>query len=554
MTILKRFLYAVLVSFSLLACGDDIPPANPRLVVVEQGMLNGQWIERTKVIAFKGIPYAMAPIGELRWKRPQPPESWQGVRHADEFSHRCMQEPLFSDMQFRDSGMSEDCLFLNVWKPETLQNSDAAKLPVLVYFYGGGFVAGDGSEARYDGTNMAEKGIITVTVNYRLGIFGFVAHPLLSAEADSKASGNYGLYDQQAALTWVQNNIAAFGGDPNNITIAGESAGAISVTAHMLAEDSIPLFQKAIVESGSILLSDIPSLQELEARGERMFQRYDLNGRMSLQDLRAVAADQFLVDFAGNTFPLLGPNIDGDFFAQEPLDLLKQGKVAKVPLLAGVNSQEQKYQQILGEAPPSLDSFTNAIAQLYPEQTELVMAAYPGVSTEEILNAAQDLASDRFISASTWYFVDGVASTDNEHVYYYVYDHIRPTIREAFRPEGQADDEDASEDRGAVHSAEIEYFMGNLRENNIYKWTKVDFDVAKLTQEYVMNFIMSGNPNSGNPHSGNPHSASVKKKGDNLVTWPAFRDGHLRLSQEPTAQSNDQLRKRYSAMAGLFLE
>jgi para-nitrobenzyl esterase len=547
MTILKRFLKTVFVSFCLFACSDDSPPANPRLVVVEQGMLNGQWIDRTKVIAFKGIPYAMAPVGELRWKRPQAPATWQGVRHADEFSHKCMQEPLFSDMQFRDSGMSEDCLFLNIWKPETPQNTEAAKLPVLVYFYGGGFVAGDGSEPRYDGTSMAEKGIITVTVNYRLGVFGFAAHRLLSAESASKTSGNYGLYDQQAALVWVQSNIAAFGGDPSNVTIAGESAGAISVTAHMLAKDSIPLFHKAIVESGSILLSDIPSLQELEASGESMFQRYDPDASMSLQDLRAIPAEQFLTDFSVNAYPRLGPNIDGDFFAQAPHQLLVKGEVANVPLLAGVNSQEAKYQQILGEDIPNLESFANAIARLYPEQSETVLAAYPATSAEEILDAAQALASDRFISAATWYFVAGVAATGNTDTYYYIYDHTRPAIREAFKPDDQTEDDEAMEDRGAVHSAEIEYFMGNLRENNIYKWTKVDFDVAKLAQDYVVNFIMSGNPNSGNPDT-----LSDKKKRDKSVNWPAFSDGHLRISQEPKAQSNDELRKRYTTMASVL--
>jgi para-nitrobenzyl esterase len=198
---------------------------NPQ-VAISNGKLEGTFNPSTGINSYKGIPFALPPVGNLRWKAPQPPANWDGVLKADHFSHMPMQKRIYSDMIFRADTMSEDCLYLNVWTPA---KSASAKLPVLVYFYGGGFSAGDGSEARYDGESLAQKGIVTVTVNYRLGIFGFFAHPELSAETSYHGSGNYGLMDQSAALAWVKKNIAAFGGDPDHITIAGESAGSIAV-------------------------------------------------------------------------------------------------------------------------------------------------------------------------------------------------------------------------------------------------------------------------------------------------------------------------------------
>ena len=191
---------------------------------------NGELAGTTEagVRSFKGIPFGAPPVGNARWQPPQPVKNWTGVRQADKFGPRCMQRNVFGDMNFRANGTGEDCLYLNVWAPPK-----GNKLPVLVYFYGGGFIAGDGSEPRYDGASMAARGIVAVTVNYRLGVFGFFAHPELTKESPHHASGNYGLLDQQAALQWVQQNIAAFGGDPKHVTIAGESAGSISVSAQM---------------------------------------------------------------------------------------------------------------------------------------------------------------------------------------------------------------------------------------------------------------------------------------------------------------------------------
>ena len=210
------FFAATLVSNA--ATGERVKTAN--------GILEGAGRQSSGVRIFRGIPFAQPPVGALRWQPPQLVKNWPGVRQAVKFGPRCMQHPIFGDMNFRSDGMSEDCLYLNVWTPA---ESDKERLPVLVYFYGGGFVAGDGSEPRYDGESMARRGIVVVTLNYRLGLFGFFAHPELTKESPHHASGNYGLLDQVAALGWVRENIAAFGGDPKRVTIAGESAGSASV-------------------------------------------------------------------------------------------------------------------------------------------------------------------------------------------------------------------------------------------------------------------------------------------------------------------------------------
>ncbi len=218
-------------------------------VNTRNGMIEGLMSDKS-VRMFRGIPFAAPPVGVLRWQPPQPAANWEGIREAKKFAPRAMQQPVFGDMNFRSDGMSEDCLYLNVWAPETKNDT---KLPVLVYFYGGGFIAGDGSEPRYDGESMATQGIVSVTVNYRLGIFGFFAHPGLKAENEHQAAGNYGLMDQAAALQWVKDNIAGFGGDPDKITIAGESAGSYSVSAQMASPLAKDLFAAAIAESGSLL-------------------------------------------------------------------------------------------------------------------------------------------------------------------------------------------------------------------------------------------------------------------------------------------------------------
>src|SRR6476646_10548416 len=239
-----------LLLFSLHAV--TAPPLKTSRVHVANGVLEGVISADDKVRTFKGIPYAAPPVGPLRWKEPQPAAPWEGVRQASEYGARCMQGPIYADMVFHDNGPSEDCLYLNLWMPA---HPATTRLPVMVWIYGGGFAAGATSEPRQDGGNLSKQGVMVVSMNYRLGIFGFFSHPELSKESGHEASGNYGLLDQVAALRWVHDNIAVFGGDPENVTIFGQSAGSSSVSALVASPLAKGLIQRAIGESGSVFNS-----------------------------------------------------------------------------------------------------------------------------------------------------------------------------------------------------------------------------------------------------------------------------------------------------------
>ena len=366
----KRFNMRLLPAFFLLLAGPVAlaQPGNIDAVRVQtaNGLLEG--VTAFDVRYFKGVPFAAPPVGDLRWKEPQPVKNWEGVRKADKFGPRAMQRPIYSDMMFRSDGVSEDCLYLNIWTPA---NPGKGKLPVLVYFFGGGLMAGDGSEYRYDGESMARKGIVAITVNYRLSIFGFFAHPELTAESPHHASGNYGFMDQAAALQWVKQNIAAFGGDPGKITIAGESAGSFSVSAQMASPLSRTLINGAIGESGSLLGSaTLTSLADAEQKGLRLAA---LAGVHSLAELRAIPAEKLQEIAANHEREIFTTDVDGYFFPQSPLAIYAAGQQAQVPLLAGWNSQENYYPSILGQDIPTVENYTKAVQKLYGDKAAGVL-------------------------------------------------------------------------------------------------------------------------------------------------------------------------------------
>ena len=462
-------------------------PANSPQIKIQNGVLQGV-TEESGIRSFKGIPFAKPPVGDLRWKEPMSPENWQGVRKADHFAPQAMQRPIYGDMVFRSDGRSEDCLYLNVWTPA---KSSSEKLPVLVYFYGGGFNAGDGSEYRYDGESMAKRGIVSVTVNYRLGVFGFLAHPGLTTESEHHSSGNYGLLDQHAALVWVQKNIAAFGGDPKRVTIGGESAGSMSVSAQVASPLSKGLFAGAIAESGSILanLSPVP-LADAEQNGVKFANNI---GASTLADLRKLPADQLLELSASASFPRV---VDGYFLPESPNGIFEAGKQMRVPLLAGWNSTEVDYHSVLGKDEPTLVNYKNALQRMYGAHADEVLAAYPATTDADVMKVATDLASDRFIDYATWKFIDLQRQTSGKSVYPYVFARKRPTM-----VSGQVNTA-----LGAVHASEIEYALGNLPYNKVYAWTPEDFKVSATMESYFANFIKTGNPNgAGLPNWPNLH-------------------------------------------------
>src|SRR5262249_22704422 len=365
---------ALLLGLSCGASGAD-------RVKVTSGILEGAGPQGSGVRAFKGIPFAAPPVGDLRWAPPQPVKSWQRVRQATRFGARCMQQPVFGDMNFRSNGMSEDCLYLNVWTPAKSANE---RLPVLVYFFGGGFIAGDGSEPRYDGESMASRGIVALTVNYRLGVFGFFAHPQLTKESPHHASGNYGLLDQHAALKWVEENIAAFGGDPKRVTIAGESAGSVSVSAQMASPMSKDLIAGAIGESGSIIgaLSAVP-LSEGEQAGLKFVSSLGKGDGQSLAALRAIPAEELLQATAKPGLPWFTATVDGYFLPKKPEDIYSAGEQAHVPLMAGSNSEEMGYFAILGRDKPTVENYRKAVERLYGEKAGEILKLYPASNETE---------------------------------------------------------------------------------------------------------------------------------------------------------------------------
>ncbi len=475
-------------------------------VMTVSGKVSGAIDERTGMHSFKGIPFAAPPVGELRWQPPQPMAPWPGIRRAHRFGPRAMQLPVFVDMNFRSNGMSEDCLYLNVWTPDP---SITARLPVLVYFYGGGFIAGDGSEPRYDGAQLARRGIVTVTVNYRLNIFGFFAHPELSAESPQHCSGSYGFLDQHAALRWVRDNIAAFGGDPARVTIAGESAGSMSVNAQMISPLSKGLIAGAIGASGGIGVMPPVPLAEAEQRWLAFAQKL---GAPSLAELLAIPARKLLKATTG-----MAPHdfmlnvVDGWFFPKPPLEMLAAGEQARVPLMVGWNSEEMNYAALLGAQEPTPANYAAVVQALYGDRAEDVLKLYPGETAAQVEQSATELAGDRFLVYSTWRWAD-------EHrkagcpVYRYYYAHPRPPMTPelagavAGLAGGVIRDTDAQAvvtppAKGAVHSADIEYAMGNLDTNRVYAWTPEDEQVSALMQGYYANFVKTGDPNGpGLPH------------------------------------------------------
>ncbi len=501
---MKTFIVLLLLGAGLApgATAQSAREAAANRVKIANGTLEGV-TEKSGIRSFKGIPFAAPPVGDLRWKEPQPARNWPGVRKADKFGPRAMQRAVFGDMNFRSDGMGEDCLYLNVWTPAKTGNE---RLPVLVYFYGGGFMAGDGSEPRYDGESMAQKGMVALTVNYRLTVFGFLSHPELTKESGRNASGNYGLMDQSAALRWVQQNIAAFGGDPKKVTIAGESAGSSSVCAQMASPLSKNLISAAIGESGSMLSLQPPTtLAQAEEMGVKFAQSV---GATSLAALRAMPAEQLLQATANPEAPRFRPIVDGYFLPKTPLQIFEAGEQARVPMLAGWNSEEMNYRSILGEAAPTPENYRSAVQKLFGERAEEVLKMYPAASQEAVLQAATDLASDRFTGYSTWKWTDVHGKTSGKPVYRYYYTRPRPPMTPEMGDAapglagGVVRGADAAAmkvppARGAVHSAEIEYAMGNLATNKVYAWAPDDYKVSEVMQAYFANFIKTGNPNGG---------------------------------------------------------
>lgn len=494
---MRTFLVSLFILQMTFSIAQD-KNAFPVQTKTQHGTIEGNYNTYSNIQTYFGVPFAKPPLGELRWKAPQPMDDWEGVKETKTFGPRPMQTMVFGDMKSRSNGVSEDCLYLNIWTPASRHTKD---LPVLVYFFGGGNVAGDASEYRYDGESMAKKGMVVVTTNYRLNIFGFFAHPDLSAEASYKSSGNYGLLDQNAALKWVQKNIAAFGGDSTKVTIAGESAGSIGVSQQMASPLSKDLIAGAIGESGAGInptMTPIP-LEEAEKVGLEFAKNAGYPTLVELRKLSAREVYKIYNESKRFGFPAV---IDGYFLPKELPKIFEAKEQAQVPLMLGWNSAEIPGLAFT-QGPYNEENYVAKAKEAYPEKYQEVLDLYPHGSSKEIEISATALASDRFIVYSTWKWFDLHRKNSDQPVYRYLYSKLRPELRDknlASEPAGGTveksnDAPEAPKPIGAPHAAEIEYAMGNLHLVDEYTWTADDYKASETMQKYFANFVKTGNPN-----------------------------------------------------------
>ena len=501
------FACAALVSATLFAA--DAPK-----VKTDNGKVQGYVSTDGQVRIFKGIPYAAPPVGPLRWKPPQPAAKWKDVKVATSYGSHCMQPLLYDDMIFRDPGQSEDCLTLNIWSPAKDKH---AKLPVMVWIYGGGFTAGSTSEARQDGENLAHRGVIVVSMNYRLNVFGFLVHPELTAESPQHASGNYGLMDQAAAIQWVHRNIQNFGGDPDKVTIFGESAGSFSVSAQMASPMAKDFFQRAIGESGGAFSQREPFLpreQREKIDVERMQQAF---GTSKLSDLRALSAEEVLkvvTPHPGYAPGHFWPDVDGYFLPESLPAIYAAGKQAHIPLMAGWNADEGGIPQ----KTLTVVEYNEMAQKEFGAQTDKFLAAYTGTTDDAALRAAKDLAGDRFIAFSTWRWLEAHVATSGQPVYRYHFE--LPSPGDKFHSAGTT-----------FHSDDIEYVFGNLDSRLGAVWRSDDREMSNLIQSYWTNFARTGDPN-----------------GSGLPKWPTYNAAGgwqvMHLNAPPEARPDTQ-RPRY---------
>lgn len=483
-------------------------------VKTDKGKVRGYVSADGKVRIFKGIPYAAPPVGPLRWRPPQPAAKWHGTLDATNFGHHCVQASVFADMLFRDPGASEDCLNLNVWTPAKDKN---AKLPVMVWIYGGGFYAGAASEARQDGENLAHKGVVVVSMNYRLNIFGFLVHPELTAESPHHASGNYGLMDQAAAIQWVRRNIKNFGGDPNNITIFGESAGSFSVSAQMASPLSKDLIHRAIGESGAAFSQREPFLPREQREKEDVEKLQKAFGTSKLSDLRAMSADDLLkavVSRPGHPAARFWPDIDGYFLPDDVASIYAAGKQAHVPLLAGWNRDEGNIPQ----KAMTIAEYRQFAQKEFGAHANQFLSAYAAASGTEALRALRDYAGDRFLVYATWRWIEAQQATGGQPVYRYHFE--LPSPGDKFHAPGTA-----------FHSDDIEYVFGTLDSRKGMMVRPEDRQLSELMQSYWTNFAKTGDPN-----------------GPGLPKWPVYSSATewqvMHLNAESTARP-DKTRVRY---------
>ena len=483
--------------------------ADPLSVKTEQGKVHGKTINDGKVNAFLGLPYAAPPVGDLRWKAPQPPAKWKGERDATAFGAHCAQTRVFDDMIFQDAGPSEDCLFLNVYAPADAPSK--AKLPVMFWIHGGGYAGGGSSEPRHNGDFLPLKGVVLVTINYRLGVFGFLATKEMADESGGSA-GNYGLMDMVAALQWVKANIKEFGGDPDNVTIFGESAGSAAVSTLFASPMARGLFQKGIGESGGALGTGVLGQDTLEAREKKDGDWMTAVGAASLKDLRAMPTDKVLAATRSRGMVGFGPDVDGKFLVEPVAATYAAGTQAHVPLLAGWNRDEGSFMAV----GMTSDKWQALAAKQYAERSAEFLTLYPGGTDEQAALSARDYGGDSFIAFSTWKWLEAHRKTGESPVYRYHFELPAPPSK--FHPGSFV-----------FHSDDIEYVFGTLATRPGATWRPEDWKLSDQFMSYWTNFAKNGDPN-----------------GPGLPEWPKYGKDDALIHLDSTITSGpDTLRPRY---------
>ncbi len=479
------------------------------LVRTAQGQLRGKLIHDGRVRAYLGIPYAAPPVGPRRWAPPQPAAPWTGVLHATAYGHRCVQTQVFGDMAFQDPSPSEDCLTLNVFAPNDMPRK--GKLPVMFWIHGGGYAGGASSEPRHNGDFLPMKGVVLVTINYRLGLLGFLTLPQLSEE-QAGSSGNYGLMDMVAALHWVRRNIAAFGADPGKVTIFGESAGSFAVSTLMAAPAARDLFQGAIGESGAVLANSAYAYEPLQTRAARDAKLFDVWGVKTLQQARALPAADLLAGATTAQLTHFAPVIDGRFLVEPVVATYAAGRQMQVPLLAGFNRDEGG----IAGTRTTAEKWHVMAHERFGDAAAQFLALYPSTTDAELIRSAADFARDSSIAYGTWKWMELHRKTADAPIYRYRFDLAAPPSK--FHPEP-----------AAFHSDEIEYVFGTLDTRPGAVWRDSDRKLSAQIMGYWSNFAKTGNPN-----------------GPGLPAWPRYGQGDPVLHlDDPIIAQPDEQRARY---------
>jgi para-nitrobenzyl esterase len=492
------FLIAIIAPLATAALNEPLQ--------VEGGLITGtptvQWTYGVRL--YRGIPYAAPPVGDLRWRPPQPIVPWQGIKAADHFSPVCMQAPTDTEGNAWREGLtpvSEDCLYLNIWTPA--QSSDA-RLPVMIFIHGGGNTRGAASENQYDGAYLAKKGVVFVSFNYRMNVFGFLAHPDLTKESAHHSSGNYALLDQIAALRWVQRNIAKFGGDPHTVMVFGHSAGASNVNSLMASPLAKGLFERALCQSGNNLGKGT-TLEDAEKTGVKLAESVGAN---SIAELRRMPAEKLLK----LSHIRMGPIVDGWVLPEDVYSVFAAGKQIDVPLVVGTVGSD-------APGPPSTPTKAAMVPtyarRTFGELADEYLRLYPAQDDEQAAKSATEFRSNRAMAnARTLANLD--VKTGKSKVYWYFFTHLSPF------PEGLMWGGRPARDWGAYHGSEIVYVFDAFPFQD-WSWRPVDLNLGDMVSTMWTNFAKTGNPN-----------------GTGLPEWPSYNPKTellLNIGDHPKAEA-----------------